>query len=154
MLGMHGTAYANYAVEDCDFLIAVGSRFDDRVAGNVSKFAPNAKNIAHIDIDAAEIGKVKQVAWSHVADARSGLSDLLEAGRAFRKDFSTWLRYVEKLKLEHPLNYDRDSDFIQPHYVLECLNKITRGEAIICTGVGQHQCGRRSTWTTSIRGRS
>ena len=139
MLGMHGTAYANYAVEDCDFLIAIGARFDDRVAGNVAKFAPNAKNIAHIDVDAAEIGKVKQVTWSYVADARNGLLDLLAAGQGFRKDFSQWLAHVEKLKADHPLDYDRECDFIQPHYVLECLNKITKGEAIICTGVGQHQ---------------
>ena len=139
MLGMHGTAYANYAVEDCDFLIAIGARFDDRVAGNVAKFAPNAKNIAHIDVDAAEIGKVKQVTWSHVADARNGLLDLLAAGKNFQKDFSPWLTHVQKLKADHPLDYDRECDFIQPHYVLECLSKITNGEAIICTGVGQHQ---------------
>src|SRR6266571_2099527 len=81
MLGMHGTAFANYAVEDCDFLIAVGARFDDRVAGKVASFAPNAKNIAHIDVDATEIGKVKHVTWSHVSDARSGLQDLLNYGR-------------------------------------------------------------------------
>jgi acetolactate synthase-1/2/3 large subunit len=139
MLGMHGTAYANYAVEDCDFLIAIGARFDDRVAGNVAKFAPNATNIAHMDIDAAEIGKVKQVTWSHVADSRNGLQDLIAAGRGFQKDFSPWLSHIAELKQNHPLDYDRECDYIQPHYVLECLNKITRGEAIICTGVGQHQ---------------
>jgi len=139
MLGMHGTAFANYAVEDCDFLIAVGARFDDRVAGNVKQFAPNATNIAHIDIDAAEIGKVKQVTWSHVADSRSGLQELIAAGSGFKKDFSPWLSHVAELRKNHPLNYDRECDFIQPYYVLECLNRITRGEAIICTGVGQHQ---------------
>jgi acetolactate synthase-1/2/3 large subunit len=139
MLGMHGTAYANYAVEDCDFLIAVGARFDDRVAGSAAKFAPNARNIAHIDIDAAEIGKVKSVTWAHVADARSGLQDLLEAGKDFRKDFSHWVSHVQRLKQSHPMNYDRDCNALQPHYVLECLNEITRGEAIISTGVGQHQ---------------
>ena len=139
MLGMHGTAYANYAIEDCDFLIAVGARFDDRVAGKVAAFAPNAKNIAHIDIDASEIGKVKHVTWSHVADARNGLQDLLLHGRGFQKDFSPWLAQIAELKREHPLEYDRECDFIQPHYVLECLNKIVQGEAIICTGVGQHQ---------------
>ena len=139
MLGMHGTAYANYAIEDCDFLIAVGARFDDRVAGKVATFAPNAKNIAHIDIDASEIGKVKHVTWSHVADARNGLQDLLLHGRGFQKDFSPWLAQITKLKREHPLEYDRECDFIQPNYVLECLNRIVQGEAIICTGVGQHQ---------------
>src|SRR2546427_1292848 len=139
MLGMHGTAYANYAVEDCDFLIAIGARFDDRVAGNASKFAPNTNNIAHIDIDACEIGKVKLVTWSHIADATNGLQDLLNFSRGFQKDFSPWLEHVAGLKKNHPLDYDRNCDFIQPHYVMECLNKITQGEAIICTGVGQHQ---------------
>ncbi|HME99360.1 MAG TPA: biosynthetic-type acetolactate synthase large subunit [Terriglobia bacterium] len=139
MLGMHGMAYANYAIEDCDFLIAVGARFDDRVAGKVATFAPNAKNIAHIDIDASEIGKVKHVTWSHVADARSGLQDLLLHSRGFQKDFSPWLAQIAELKREYPLEYDRQCDFIQPNYVLECLNKIVQGEAIICTGVGQHQ---------------
>jgi acetolactate synthase-1/2/3 large subunit len=139
MLGMHGAAYANYAVEDCDFLIAVGARFDDRVAGNAARFAPNAKNIAHMDIDAAEIGKVKNVTWSHVADARSGLIDLLEEGKDFKKEFSPWLSHLQTLKRNHPMNYDRDCELIQPHYVLECLNELTRGEAIISTGVGQHQ---------------
>src|SRR5262249_18474405 len=84
MLGMHGTAYATYAVEDCDFLFAVGSRFDDRVAGKVKEFAPNAK-IAHLDIDASEIGKVKNVDWAHVSDARVGLAQLLKAGSGFKK---------------------------------------------------------------------
>src|SRR5204863_9275040 len=83
MLGMHGAAYANYAVEDCDFLIAVASRFDDRVAGNPKQFAPSTRAIAHIDIDATEIGKVKQVTWSHIADARKGLQDLLSHARSF-----------------------------------------------------------------------
>jgi acetolactate synthase-1/2/3 large subunit len=139
MLGMHGMAYANYAVEDCDFIIAVGARFDDRVAGKVATFAPNAKYFAHIDVDAAEIHKVKQVQWSHVSDARTALEDLLHYGSAFQKDFSPWLQHIASLKRDHPLNYDRTCDYIQPHYVLECLNKIVQGEAIVCTGVGQHQ---------------
>jgi acetolactate synthase I/II/III large subunit len=140
MLGMHGMAYANYAVEDCDFLIAVGSRFDDRVAGKVHEFAPRAKYIAHIDIDAAEIGKVKHVTWSFVGDAKSGLSDLILQGRkSFKRDFSKWVDYVQRLKRRHALNYDRDSKLIQPYYVIECLNEITKGEAIVSTGVGQHQ---------------
>ena len=138
MLGMHGTAYANYAVEDCDFLIAVGSRFDDRVTGKVAEFVPHAQ-IAHLDVDATEIGKVKQVTWSHVADARTGLQDLIAAGHGFKKDFSSWISHVEKLKRDHPLNYDREDDCVQPNYVLECLNKVIAGDAIICTGVAQHQ---------------
>jgi acetolactate synthase-1/2/3 large subunit len=139
MLGMHGMAFANYAVEDCDFLIAVGARFDDRVAGKVHEFAPHARNIAHIDIDAAEIGKVKHVTWSHVGHCKTGLADLLAGRKGFKKDFSRWARYVEGLRQRHALNYDRNSALIQPQYVIECLNRITGGEAIISTGVGQHQ---------------
>jgi acetolactate synthase-1/2/3 large subunit len=138
MLGMHGTAYANYAVEDCDFLFAVGARFDDRVAGVVSEFAAHAK-IAHLDIDASEIGKVKTADWSYVSDTKRGLSQLLRGGKGFKKDFSRWLAYVNKLKAKHALNYNRDSDLIQAEEVLSLLGEITRGEAIITTGVGQHQ---------------
>ncbi len=139
MLGMHGTAFANYAVEDCDFLIAIGSRFDDRVAGKVKEFAPKARAIAHIDIDAAEIGKVKQVTWAHVGCARTALANLLDHKKGWKKDFSAWHTHVQNLKKRHALNYDRESGLIQPYYVIECLNEITRGEAIVTTGVGQHQ---------------
>ncbi len=141
MLGMHGTAFANYAVEDCDLLFAVGARFDDRVAGKVAEFAPKAKFIAHMDIDPAEMGKVKVAHWTHVADARRGLRDLINAGKAlgFRRDFSAWAAHVDKLRRDHPLNYRRDGDLIQPQAVLETLAEITRGEAIVTTGVGQHQ---------------
>jgi acetolactate synthase-1/2/3 large subunit len=139
MLGMHGMAYANYAVMDCDFLITVGARFDDRVAGKVQEFAPKARFLAHIDIDAAEIGKVKSVTWSHVGAAREALADLVQQRKSFKKDFSKWLAYIDNLKKQHVCNYDRESKAIQPPQVLECLNEITRGEAIVCTGVGQHQ---------------
>ena len=139
MLGMHGTAFANYAVEDCDFLIAAGSRFDDRVAGKVSEFAPNARNIAHIDIDAAEIGKVKSITWSHVGDAKQALADLSEYGKSFKKDYSGWLKHVTELKKRHAMSYNKESDLIQPQYVLEVLNDITKGKAYVSTGVGQHQ---------------
>lgn len=141
MLGMHGAAYANYAVEDCDFLIAVGARFDDRVAAQPELFAPLAEAVAHIDIDAAEIGKVKRVEWAHVGEAGRSLTQLTEWGKAneFNKDFGTWLKHCRALKEKHAWNYDRESDQIQPYYVLECLNKITDGRAIISTGVGQHQ---------------
>jgi acetolactate synthase-1/2/3 large subunit len=139
MLGMHGMAYANYAVTDCDFLITIGARFDDRVAGKVKDFAPKARYLAHIDIDAAEIGKVKTVTWFHVGSAREALIDLMKNKKDFKKDFSKWLEHVGNLKKQHVRNYDRESQAIQPPQVLECLNEITRGEAIVCTGVGQHQ---------------
>ncbi len=139
MLGMHGMAYANYAVMDCDFLINVGARFDDRVAGKVQEFAPRARYTAHFDIDAAEIGKVKSVTWFHVGSARDALSDLVKKSKDFCKDFSPWLNHVQNLKQNHVRNYDRESAAIQPPYVIECLNDITKGDAVICTGVGQHQ---------------
>ena len=138
MLGMHGTAFANYAVEDCDLLFAVGSRFDDRVAGKVKEFAPNAK-IAHLDVDASEIGKVKNVDWAYVGDAKRGLAQLLSAGAGFKKDFARWRAHVGELRRRHPLNYNRESPLVQSEYVLETLNTITRGNAIVTTGVGQHQ---------------
>jgi acetolactate synthase-1/2/3 large subunit len=138
MLGMHGTAYANYAVEDCDFLFALGARFDDRVAGKVKEFAPHA-TIAHLDVDASEIGKVKAVDWAHVSDVKRGLVQLLKGGKGFKKDFSRWLTHVKRLKVEHALDYNRESDQIQAEEVLSLLKEITKGEAIITTGVGQHQ---------------
>ena len=139
MLGMHGTAYANYAVEDCDFLISIGARFDDRVAGRPDLFAPNAKAIAHIDVDSAEIGKVMDTVWFHHGDARVALDDLMANDGSFRGDFSRWHERVARLKKKYRLNYDRESDSIQPYYVLELLNEMVKGEAIVTTGVGQHQ---------------
>lgn len=141
MLGMHGTPYANYAVEDCDFLFAVGARFDDRVAGKVAEFAPKASFIAHLDIDPAEIGKVKTPTWSHVADAKRGLRDLIDAGKklGFQRDFSAWIKHTDATRKSHPLNYNRNAEKIQPYAVLEKIAEMTRGEAIVTTGVGQHQ---------------
>ncbi len=141
MLGMHGVASANYAVEDCDFLIAIGARFDDRVAGNPGQFAPRAKNIAHFDVDFAEIGKVKRVNWHQVGMLERDLTDMLAYGRriGFAKDYSTWHEEIAHLKKEYCLNYDRESELIQPYAVIEEINKHTKGDAIISTGVGQHQ---------------
>ncbi|MGH8168270.1 MAG: biosynthetic-type acetolactate synthase large subunit, partial [Woeseiaceae bacterium] len=141
MLGMHGAAFANYAVEDCDFLIAIGARFDDRVAGDPARFAPNARNIAHFDVDVSEIGKVKRVNWHHVGVLRQDLTDILAYGKriGFDKEFAAWHAEIAALKSKHRMNYDRQSPLIQPYAVIEEINRIANGEAIITTGVGQHQ---------------
>ena len=141
MLGMHGTAHANYAVDDCDLLIAVGARFDDRVAGDPVKFASNARRVLHFDIDPAEIHKVKRADWHHVGILNDALQALTEYGRrtAFSADYSAWHAEIQELKSTYALNYDRESGLIQPQYIVETMNQITRGEAIISTGVGQHQ---------------
>ncbi|MDT8319782.1 MAG: biosynthetic-type acetolactate synthase large subunit [Xanthomonadales bacterium] len=141
MLGMHGIASANYAVEDCDFLIAVGARFDDRVAGVPAKFAPKARSIAQFDIDPSEIGKVKAVEWCHVGMLPESLQALCDYAQQHRvaTDFSEWHAEIGDLKRRYCLNYDRDSELIQPYAIIESINAITGGDAIISTGVGQHQ---------------
>ncbi len=141
MLGMHGAAFANYAVDDCDFLLALGARFDDRVAAVPEAFAGNARFIAHIDVDASEINKVKQVQWSHVGVLPRALAILRDYARrtGFKANWSEWHEHLAGLKQTYAMNYDRDSEKIQPHYVLEEINRLTRGTAIIVTGVGQHQ---------------
>ena len=142
MLGMHGTAFANYAVEDCDFLIAIGARFDDRVAAVPDKFAPRAKFIAHLDLDPSEIHKVKTVDWNYVGLLPLAMKNLVEYGvrtRKCNKDFRPWNEHVAKLKRTYAMNYDKQSALIQPYAVIEEINRYTNGQAIISTGVGQHQ---------------
>lgn len=141
MLGMHGSAFANYAVIDCDFLLALGARFDDRVAGHAKSFAGNARAIAHIDIDVSEINKVKETQWSHVGSLGQAVAALTAYGRKHKLTINTsqWLDHCAELKRQYAMNYDRDSQLIQPYYVIEEINRLTKGEAIISTGVGQHQ---------------
>jgi acetolactate synthase-1/2/3 large subunit len=141
MLGMHGTAFANYAVEDCDLLIAVGARFDDRVATDPASFAPRARRIAHLDVDASEVGKVRNADWYHVGLLARDLDMLTSYGERHKVkiDTSAWLRELDENRQTYALNYDRDSDLIQPNYVVEEINRHAKGAAIISTGVGQHQ---------------
>ncbi len=138
MLGMHGTRYANYAVCNCDCLIAVGARFDDRVTGKVAAFAPKAK-IVHIDIDPAEIGKNVRVDVPIAGDVRMVLSELNPRIEASIQDRQEWLEQIAQWKKEYPLQYEQSSEKIKPQQVVEQIYEATKGEAIITTEVGQHQ---------------
>jgi acetolactate synthase-1/2/3 large subunit len=145
-LGMHGTVYANNAVNEADLLLAIGVRFDDRVTGKVEKFCEHG-TIVHIDIDNSEINKnraVKLPILGDVKDALTRLNKMLErSGRKPIKKghtlFPAWYKQIEKWRKDQPLRYKDTPDAIQPQYVIELLMELTKGEAIITTGVGQHQ---------------
>jgi len=136
MLGMHGSAYANYAVQECDCLIAVGARFDDRVTGNLANFAPHAK-IIHVDIDPSSISKIVDVDVPVVGDARLCLEEMLEYVE--HRDRKEWFSQIHAWKKRYPFKYFDDSPKAKPQYVIEELHRQTKGEAVITTGVGQHQ---------------
>jgi acetolactate synthase-1/2/3 large subunit len=136
MLGMHGSAYANYAVQECDLLIAVGARFDDRVTGKVSTFAPKAK-IIHIDIDPSSISKNVKVDIPVVGDAKLILEALLKEVEYQPRE--NWFKQIAEWKRKHPFRYDNNASTIKPQYVIEELCRQTKGQAIITTGVGQNQ---------------
>lgn len=136
MLGMHGSAYANYAVQDCDLLIAVGARFDDRVTGKTKTFASNAK-IIHIDIDPASISKNVTVDIPVVGDAKDILVDLTK--EVEYQERKPWFTKIAKWKKEFPFRYDNNSTTIKPQYVIEEVWRQTKGDAIVATGVGQNQ---------------
>lgn len=145
MLGMHGTYYANMAVANCDVLLAVGARFDDRVTGRVDAFAPSAK-IIHIDIDPTSIQKNVKVDVPIVGDCKISLQRLLqvvkEAGKTkkyFKERFKDWWEQIDIWKRRYPLSYRDDPNIIKPQFVIEKLYELTKGEAIICTEVGQNQ---------------
>ncbi|KAA0057770.1 acetolactate synthase 3 [Cucumis melo var. makuwa] len=141
MLGMHGTVYANYAVDKSDLLLAFGVRFDDRVTGKLEAFASRAK-IVHIDIDSAEIGKNKQPHVSVCGDVKlalQGMNRLLEKAQMLHFDFSAWREELNEQKSKYPLTFKTFDEAIPPQYAIQLLDELTNGEAIISTGVGQHQ---------------
>lgn len=143
MLGMHGTYEANMAMHDCDVMLAIGARFDDRITGDLKKFAPHAR-IVHIDIDPSSIGKNVKVEVPIVGDAKTVITELIAAiersnTKLDEKALATWWRQIDKWRSIDSLSYDRDSDKIKPQYVLEKLFEVTNGEAYVTSDVGQHQ---------------
>ncbi len=134
MIGMHGTKTSNLGVSQCDLLIALGARFSDRVIGNPKKFAEGAK-IVHIDIDAAEINKNIRVDASLVGDLKLALTQLNRS--ITKKKHTEWMNTIMQLKAKYPLKYD-DENLSCP-YIMETIDRVTKGEAIITTDVGQHQ---------------
>ena len=147
MLGMHGTYYANMAVHASDVLVAIGARFDDRVTGKVELFAPEAE-IIHIDIDPSSISKNIQVHVPIVGDCRRVLRALIDAVREEMRDEvpslarearTQWLAQIAQWREKQPLRYEWDDQLIKPQYVMQEISNLTRGEAYVVTGVGQHQ---------------
>jgi acetolactate synthase-1/2/3 large subunit len=136
MLGMHGSAYANYAVQYSDLLIAVGARFDDRVTGKLESFAPLAK-VIHIDVDPASISKNVDVDIPVVGDAKAILEEMVPMIE--HKPRAEWVDMIAQWKAKYPFSYDRQAGTIKPQFVIEQIHEATRGDAIIATGVGQHQ---------------
>src|SRR5512136_515069 len=153
MLGMHGTEYANFAVTECDLLLAVGARFDDRVTGKVSTFAPHAK-IIHIDVDPAEIGKNKPIDVPIVGDARSVLQAMLHKAKKGARE--NWMEKIRAWKKKHPLRYKEDGK-LRPQFIIKELSDLLKGEGVIVSEVGQNQmwtaqwyCFRKPrSWLTS-----
>ncbi len=136
MLGMHGAAYANFAVQECDLLIAVGARFDDRVTGSLATFAPKAK-VIHIDIDPSNISKCVEADIPIVGDAKTVLAALAE--HVEHRERAPWFARIADWKSHCPPSYDREAPTIKPQYIIEELCRRTNEETIITTGVGQHQ---------------
>ena len=143
MLGMHGTYEANMAMHDCDVLLAIGARFDDRVTGDTNQFCPKAK-IIHVDIDPSSISKIIQVDQSLIGDTKQILKKLLEHTKFFKKDInkdalSKWWRKINSWQKKKCLSYKKSTKVIKPQSVIETLHKITKGKSFVTSDVGQHQ---------------
>lgn len=139
MLGMHGSYAANMAISECDLLIALGARFDDRVTGKLSAFAQNAK-IAHIDIDPSSIGKIVSVDYPIVGDLKYILADIMTGLNQYDSNtISPWREHLCSLKTLHPLSYEDSQECIKPQWVIQKLGEVLGESAIITTDVGQHQ---------------
>ena len=142
MLGMHGTYFANKAVQGSDLLIGIGVRFDDRVTGRTKDFAPNAK-IMQIDIDPTSIRKNVAVDLPVVGDVKNVLKDIIKVLKEEKSQWgavrNAWVKQVDKWKIERPLSYKMDKKVIQPEFVVEKIFELTKGKAVICTEVGQNQ---------------
>lgn len=136
MLGMHGTAYANFAITETDCLVAIGSRFDDRIVGDASVFAEQA-TICHIDIDASEIDKMVRTDHRAVCDARTALIELTKLTEAYSRP--VWLERIKQLKETFPLVYLHSTETLSQQRILATLSELTDNKAIVCTDVGQHQ---------------
>ncbi|UUZ97532.1 biosynthetic-type acetolactate synthase large subunit [Paenibacillus sp. P25] len=137
MPGMHGTYTANHALQNCDLLISIGARFDDRVTGRVKDFAKNAKKIVHIDVDPAEIGKIVETAIPVVGDVKAVLQ--LANLKAKQAKSDAWIDWVKENVRKFPLSYTDSDTELKPQYVIEMIHETTKGEAIVSTDVGQHQ---------------
>jgi acetolactate synthase I/II/III large subunit len=137
MGGMHGTYAANMALYECDLLINFGARFDDRLTGNLQHFAPHAK-VAHIDIDPAEIGKNVPTHIPIVSDTKEALIELID-NTVESPEHDAWLETLKKYKEDYPLWYNHNPNGMSPQWLIEAVHKVTNGEAIVATDVGQHQ---------------
>jgi len=136
MIGMHGAAYGNYALNGSDLIIALGARFDDRVTGRLDKFAPEAK-VIHVDIDPAEISKSRAADVPIVGDLKPVLRELNKLVQ--RCDIDPWRKQIEEWKERYPLRYNQSGDCIKPQFLVQEVYRLTQGQAIVVTDVGQHQ---------------
>jgi acetolactate synthase-1/2/3 large subunit len=143
MLGMHGTYEANMAMHDCDVLLAIGARFDDRVTGDTNQFCPKAK-IIHIDIDPSSISKIIEVDLSLIGDTKLILKKLLDHTKKYKKNINKeslnkWWKKINSWQKKKCLSYQKSTKVIKPQSVIETLHKITKGKSFVTSDVGQHQ---------------